>query len=69
MDETKLVALFDAMDDYAAMSNRELVAACIKTTAANSLVVLEMMNRLDPGWADVMRLAPAAPPPSDDPGD
>ena len=45
-----LVEVLDARALLKTRTNAELVAECLKTDAADYLVVMEMMDRLDPGW-------------------
>ena len=54
-----LVAHLKYADTIRQMSNRELVKECLEHVddLAAYDVVVEMMNRLDPQWADEMRIA------------
>jgi hypothetical protein len=53
---SRIFASIDASEELARLSNRQLVAQCLKSDAADSLIVQEMMNRLDPQWSAEMRI-------------
>ena len=45
-----LICWISTTEKLASLTNEELVLDCAKTEAADHLVVIEMMNRLYPGW-------------------
>lgn len=52
-----IIACVENSERLKVLTNRELVAECLKSPAADYDVVVEMMSRLDPGWEDEMRIA------------
>lgn len=56
---SNMLSAMDAAARFSAMSDRDLVAECLNSEAADYLVVIEMMDRLDPGWSS----RPTSPPP------
>lgn len=48
-----LICWISASEILASLTDEELVIDCAKTDAADYLVVIEMMNRLYPGWEDI----------------
>lgn len=46
----QLCTAFEEANRLESLSNKELIAECLETNAADYLVVIEMMNRLFPGW-------------------
>ncbi len=52
-----IIACCENSERLKALTSRQLVAECLSCPAADYDVVVEMMNRLDPGWEDEMRIA------------
>lgn len=46
----KLLSVLKTRDDIETLTNQQLVAKVLDTKHADSLFVLELMNRVDPGW-------------------
>ncbi len=51
-----LIAGLAVRERLAKLSNRELVARVLETDLPENLLVLEMMDRLDPEWSSEMRI-------------
>lgn len=54
----KIVLRLKEESRLAALSNELLVAECLGCDAADYLVVIEMMNRLDPNWSKESKPCP-----------
>ncbi|HTJ77691.1 MAG TPA: hypothetical protein VL357_01725 [Rariglobus sp.] len=49
-----LMALLDNARRLEKLSAEELVSECLGTAAADYAIVTELMNRVLPGWADIL---------------
>ncbi len=49
-----LTKMVDEMDRLKALSTKDLILECLGSPAADSLIVTEMMDRLLPGWVDLV---------------
>lgn len=48
----RMLAVIKESKRLESLTNEQLVAECASTSAADLLIVTEMMDRLDPHWAD-----------------
>lgn len=51
-EQARMLAMLDEANRLEKLTNAELVAECNQYDAADLLIIQEMMNRLDPHWAE-----------------
>lgn len=56
-----MLAMLRENGRLSSLSNRQLVEEVLNTNHADSPLVVEMMNRLDPDWAKPLRLTEVHP--------